>query len=364
MFPPPCEILCYKMPASTERGKIQRGTHPYKASSLPTNNNTRAFRRQRSAESGRKSSTIAPDDLGKYLDDPSRCSNVVRFDDDFVIIKDLYPKATVHLLILPRDLTKRVEHPVLAFQDDEFLNRCRDEATKWRTYAAQLLKNAICPNNDGQDDYDWESNVLIGIHAQPSMEHLHIHVLSRDLHSDCMQERTNYTSFTTPFFVPLEDLPLGEDEIASRLSAIRQRVMTCRRCDETFTSFASLKTHLSLEFDRWKYEVAVSAQSLSNLKSGTDGSMMEAVRVSQLGQTHTYLIQGNGTIPNSSIECPPAKTTKRGPGIKYPIRDGRYGCPLPNCEDYIQCRFTSSNTAKKHYYRHGNITALNQLIQF
>jgi len=265
----------------------QRGTHPYKASSLPTSDKgTRprnASSRQHSAKRRRKSSTISPDGLGIYLDDPSKCSNVVQFDDDFVIIKDLYPKATVHLLILPRDLTKCVEHPLRAFQDDEFLNRCRNEASKWRLYAAQLLKDAICPNNDGQDDYDWESNILIGIHARPSMEHLHIHVVSRDLHSDCMQEKTNYTSFTTPFFVPLEDFPLDEDEIAGRLSAIRQPVMTCQRCDETFTSFANLKKHLSFEFERWKDEVAVSAQSLSNLKSGTDCSMMEAVRVSQLG---------------------------------------------------------------------------------
>ena len=33
--------------------------------------------------------------------------------------------------------------------------------------------------------------ILIGIHAQPSMEHLHIHVVSQDLHLDDMQEKTN-----------------------------------------------------------------------------------------------------------------------------------------------------------------------------
>ena len=155
----------------------RRGTHPYKASALPTSaiQQRKAIRRP-STDSDRESSTIEPNGLGIYLNDPSMYSNVVQSDDNFVIIEDLYPKATVHLLVIPRDLRKCVEHPLIAFQDHEFLNRCKYESSKWRIHAAQLLKDAICPNKDCRDDYDWESNILIGIHTQPSMEHLHIHI--------------------------------------------------------------------------------------------------------------------------------------------------------------------------------------------
>jgi len=91
--------------ASKERGKMHRGPHPYKISSLPASDKgTRlrnAFGRQHSAKQGRKSSTIAPNGLGIYHDDPSKCSNAVQFDDNFIIIKDLSLKATVCLLIFP-----------------------------------------------------------------------------------------------------------------------------------------------------------------------------------------------------------------------------------------------------------------------
>ena len=44
--------------------------------------------------------------LLEYLRDPANHPSVLDYNNDFVIIKDLYPKAIVHLLILPRDLVK------------------------------------------------------------------------------------------------------------------------------------------------------------------------------------------------------------------------------------------------------------------
>ena len=157
-----------------------------------------------------------------------------------------------------------------------------------------MLKEAICPNQDCPHDYDWESNILIGIHTQPSMQHLHIHVISRDLHSNCMWEKTNYTSFTTRFFVDLEDFPLNEDEKAGRLSALKNRVMTCWRCPETFTVFRSLKTHLNVEFEVWKNEIAVLSESLSESTSrrilSSAGTETGRPEVSYLGERSTHFV--------------------------------------------------------------------------
>jgi len=99
------QIFCYEGLLPRKEAKCNRGPHPYKISSLPASDKgTRlrnAFGRQHSAKQGRKSSTIAPNGLGIYHDDPSKCSNAVQFDDNFIIIKDLSLKATVCLLIFP-----------------------------------------------------------------------------------------------------------------------------------------------------------------------------------------------------------------------------------------------------------------------
>ncbi len=59
---------------------------------------------------------------------------------------------------------------------------------------------------------DWQADVRVGVHAHPSMSHLHVHVLSRDMHSANARHRKHYNSFTTPFFVPLADFPLAADD--------------------------------------------------------------------------------------------------------------------------------------------------------
>ncbi|SZF06048.1 unnamed protein product [Blumeria hordei] len=36
---------------------------------------------------------------------------------------------------------------------------------------------------------DWWGEVMAGVHSRPSMNHLHIHVLSVDRHSKCLKHR-------------------------------------------------------------------------------------------------------------------------------------------------------------------------------
>lgn len=42
----------------------------------------------------------------------------------------------------------------------------------------------------------------IGYHAVPSMQRLHLHVLSTDFNSPCLKNKYHWNSFTTPFFLP------------------------------------------------------------------------------------------------------------------------------------------------------------------
>ena len=65
---------------------------------------------------------------------------VVYHNADFVVIHDLFPKATLHLLLLPRDASKTLIHPVQAFDDAKFLFKVKEEVKKVRALAAGELR--------------------------------------------------------------------------------------------------------------------------------------------------------------------------------------------------------------------------------
>ena len=87
------------------------------------------------------------------------------------------------------------------------------------------------------------------------MNHLHVHVLSKDMVSPCMKHRKHYQTFNTPFFVPLDAFPLAEDDERRHPghAGYIERKLLCWRCGEDFgNKFAKLKVHLAEEFERWK----------------------------------------------------------------------------------------------------------------
>ena len=102
---------------------------------------------------------------------------------------------------------------------------------------------------------DWEKDIISGIHAGPSMNHLHVHVMSVDRQSECMRHRKHYNSFSTPFLIDVNDFPLKEHD--PRLHPGREgylyRDLVCWRCGKNFGNrFSRLKKHLEEEFQTWK----------------------------------------------------------------------------------------------------------------
>ncbi|RYP56863.1 hypothetical protein DL771_011567 [Monosporascus sp. 5C6A] len=229
----------------------------------------------------------ARDGLGAYVADPASfpASRVVFHDASFVAVNDLYPKASVHALLLPRDAALRRLHPFDALGGDPaFLAAVRGQAARLRRLVAKELQrrfgrfsradaareaalDGVAPaegegDGDGEGGSlprgrDWEAEVRVGVHAHPSMNDLHVHVLSRDMFSDCLRHRKHYNSFNTPFFVDLADLPLAPDDPrrhpgrAGYLGAD----LTCWRCGRNFGNrFKQLKEHLAHEFEEWKKE--------------------------------------------------------------------------------------------------------------
>ncbi|PHH68121.1 hypothetical protein CDD82_825 [Ophiocordyceps australis] len=232
--------------------------------------------------------------LGAYIADPGAYPGAVIFHDaDFVAVRDLFPKATVHALLLPRwPLDALLQRPldVLA-NDGELLARLRVAAERLRgLVAAQLAREvgrwseadsrrqavldgreseAGEAEGEGQGERekegpgdvprlprgrDWAAEVRCGLHLVPSMRHLHVHVISRDMHSASLRHRKHYNSFTTPFFVALHQLPLPPAD-PRRSAHHLARDLVCWRCGRNFGNrFRRLKEHLDAEFDEWKRE--------------------------------------------------------------------------------------------------------------
>ena len=81
------------------------------------------------------------DDLIHYIQHPETQPGVVEYDDDFVVIRDLFPKASIHLLILPRDPQRWHQHPLQALSTDpKFLSQVKEKVEKVKKMAADELR--------------------------------------------------------------------------------------------------------------------------------------------------------------------------------------------------------------------------------
>ncbi|KAF2105100.1 aprataxin-like protein [Rhizodiscina lignyota] len=211
-----------------------------------------------------------------YIQKPESAApagSVVSYNDDWVLIKDLYPKSSVHLLLLPRSPQHYVAHPFDALQDPQFLSSAKAEVEKAKDLIASELRRLYGsfsaserPRRDAleSDDppdtlppgRDWRSEVIAGIHTHPSMNHMHVHIISRDRHSPCLKHRKHYNSFNTDFFVPLEAFPLSPEECQRRWGMEWHKMdMGCWRCGKNFGNrFQRLKDHLEEEFMDWRKE--------------------------------------------------------------------------------------------------------------
>lgn len=222
-----------------------------------------------------------------YIQHPENYpTEVINFTDQIVLLKDKFPKSIVHLLLCARDPKYHNMNPLDAFSkehdsDGSFLALMKHEADKARSLAASELRRLIGKHSSRQktreqwldlhrpdsDDKrqvdekpptgrDYTHEIRIGVHAQPSMASLHIHIISRDMAGEKLKHKKHYNSFNTPFFVELTEFPLlqGDNRLdrEHREELLRQD-LKCWRCGKDFKNqFAKLTGHLKEEVHDWK----------------------------------------------------------------------------------------------------------------
>lgn len=106
----------------------------------------------------------------------------VKSDNQIVIIKDKYPKATFHYLVLPKEDISNLKK--LTEKHVQLLEHMETEGKK-------LIET----------DKHKKNNFKFGYHAEASMHRLHLHIISDDMISPCLKNKKHWNSFTTDFFL-------------------------------------------------------------------------------------------------------------------------------------------------------------------
>ena len=112
---------------------------------------------------------------------------VVASESRTVVIKDRYPKAEFHYLVLPRENINSLKS--VKPEHLELLKHMHDVGDK-------LIKNDI---HEGK-------TFRMGYHAEASMDRLHLHVISDDMNSPSLKTKKHWNSFTTDFFLRSESM--------------------------------------------------------------------------------------------------------------------------------------------------------------
>ncbi|KAG8227472.1 hypothetical protein J437_LFUL002361 [Ladona fulva] len=154
----------------------------------------------------------------------------VEEDEDLVVIKDKYPKAEVHYLILPKD-------------DISSLRQVKSSHLSLFYKMEKCGKKLISehPNH----------KFRLGFHAVPSMARLHLHVISQDFNSPCLKTKRHWNSFTTPYFLPISSAISeleSKGEISKMPSHVAESYLTsklkCHVCSFEPKTMPELKRHL------------------------------------------------------------------------------------------------------------------------
>jgi len=182
--------------------------------------------------------------LHEFLHHPTAHIDRILYQDNrCMVIYDAYPKARMHVLLLPKP-------DFLSVQRVADIQTCMLPQVRILHQIAHRVGAAL---------HRQQSSIgfLCGYHAEPSLTPLHIHIISGDLCSPCLKNKKHWTSFATGFLVGISEVetaledddrdknPL--DREVSRLIAQRKQALgsslLCHRCGHPAMSMPAMKAH-------------------------------------------------------------------------------------------------------------------------
>lgn len=193
---------------------------------------------------------------------------------------DAFPKAIFHFLVLPR-----VRPPLRVSDLTDLRSLLKRERKTAKAVLQDLSDEADNVKNMIQEEmlsrYGFQWQIWMGFHPAPSMEHLHLHVISGDLCSPKLKNKKHYNSFHPKlgFFLHLSDVLSWFDadpsyfEMMSQLrkkgyEPLLKEDLTCWKCERAVKNMPTLKEHLQEEWDnerrKEKARIAKKKASLKN----------------------------------------------------------------------------------------------------
>ncbi|KAI6150540.1 HIT-like domain-containing protein, partial [Pisolithus tinctorius] len=174
---------------------------------------------------------------------------------------DAFPKAIFHFLVLPR-----VRPPLSVSELTDLRSLLKCERKTARAVLQDLNDEADSVKKMIQEEmlnrYGFQWQIWVGFHPAPSMEHLHLHVISSDLCSPKLKTKKHYNSFHPKlgFFQHLSDVLSWFDadqsyfEMMSQLRKIDyepllKEDLACWKCGRAMRNMPTLKEHLQEEWD-------------------------------------------------------------------------------------------------------------------
>ncbi|KAM5194040.1 aprataxin isoform 2-T2 [Mantella aurantiaca] len=152
-------------------------------------------------------------------------------DDKVVVIKDKYPKARYHWLVLP-------------WRSISSLKALRSEHLELLQHMHAVGENIIQEHSSlGRAKF------RLGYHAIPSMSHIHLHVISQDFDSPCLKNKKHWNSFTTEYFLDSKEIVdmiklKGKVEVKDGASELLKSSLQCNVCKVQQATIPQLKEHL------------------------------------------------------------------------------------------------------------------------
>ncbi|XP_021015468.1 aprataxin isoform X2 [Mus caroli] len=152
-------------------------------------------------------------------------------DDQVVVIKDKYPKARHHWLVLPWASISSLK--VVTSEHLELLKHMHDVGEK------------VIADFAGSSTLRFR----LGYHAIPSMSHVHLHVISQDFDSPCLKNKKHWNSFNTEYFLESQAVikmvqETGRVTVKDGTCELLKLPLRCHECQQLLPSIPQLKEHL------------------------------------------------------------------------------------------------------------------------
>ena len=179
--------------------------------------------------------------------DPERfCSKeeLLTINDACFAIKDKFPKAKFHALVLPR--SPKFKHPFDLFKEGggEFGGNNNEERQfVWDGMVRVALDIVI----DQLQNLPPGTKFRVGFHLKPSMEPAHLHVISQDFVSEKLTTKQHWHTFTNDdffidFFKAMTMTRRWDDSRSEQI--VKSNDLRCHKCNSSCANMPQLKRHI------------------------------------------------------------------------------------------------------------------------